>query len=111
MLLKFHLQFLSIFNNVPKHNIRVKIARLDVTHDNVSYTVTSNFDAWARKFGYQKQSRLNALYSARDIFINFSIWVCVPVAIYYFGFPVFIDMTEGTNKRMNERTDGQLSLK
>ena len=38
------------------------------------------------------------------------IYVCVRVAIYYFGFPVFIDTIEGTNKRTNERTDGQLFL-
>jgi hypothetical protein len=45
--------------------------------------------------------------------LYFSVYcfdVCVPVAIYCFCFPVFIDTTEGTNKRTNERTDGQLFL-
>ena len=36
--------------------------------------------------------------------------MCVPVAIYYFGFKGFIDTIEGTNKRTNEWTDGQLFL-
>ena len=30
--------------------------------------------------------------------------MCVPVVIYYFGFPVFIDTIEGTNGRTNRRT-------
>jgi hypothetical protein len=74
----------------------------------------SDFDVLWRKFGYQKQQRLKVFYSVQDIFINLSaclyIYVCVRVAIYYFGFPVFIDRIEGTNKRTNERTDRQLFL-
>jgi hypothetical protein len=101
-------QFYSI-NQIDHH--------YDVTHDNASYTVTSDFDVLGRKFGYQKQRCLNAFYQFK-IYLSFclpvSIYVCVPVAIYYFGFPVFIDTIEGTNKRTNERTDkrinGQLFL-
>jgi len=56
----------------------------------------SNFDVLARKFGYQKQRPLKAFYSAQDIIIYLSmclscLYLCVPVAIYYFGFPVLID--------------------
>ena len=43
----------------------------DITHDNASLTVTSNFDVLARKFGYQRQRRLNAFYSAQRIFYQF----------------------------------------
>ena len=35
-----------------------------------------------------------------------SICVCVPVALYYFGFPICIDTIEGPNTQTNERTDG-----
>jgi len=41
-----------------------------------------------------------------SICLPVSIYVCVPVAIFYFGFPVFIDTIEGTNnERMNELTN------
>jgi hypothetical protein len=39
-----------------------------------------------------------------SICLSVSICACVPVAIYYFGFPVFIDTIEGPNKRTNEQT-------
>ena len=45
-----------------------------------------------------------------SICLSFSIYVCVLVAIYYFGFTVFVDTIERTNKRTNEQTDGQLFL-
>ena len=38
-----------------------------------------------------------------SICLSLSIYVCVPVAIYCFGFPVSIDTIEGMNKRTNER--------
>ena len=47
-------------------------------------------------------SKATSLYLAQDLFINLSVClylcVCVPVAIYYFGFPIFIDTIEGTNE-------------
>ena len=52
---------------------------IDVTQDNASYTVTSNFDVLGRKFGYQKQRRRNAFYSVKDIFINLSACLCLCV--------------------------------
>jgi hypothetical protein len=84
----------------------------ETTHDNASYTVMSDFDVLGRKFGYQKQCRLNAFYSVQDIFINLFaclyLYVCPCCYLYYFGFPVFIDRDEQTNEwtkgRMNRRT-------
>jgi hypothetical protein len=36
--------------------------------------------------------------------LSLFVCVCVPVAIYYFGFSVFIDKIKGTNKRRNLQT-------
>jgi hypothetical protein len=57
-----------------------------------------------RKFGYQKQHRLNTFYSAQDISINLFVYLylCVCSCCYLlFWFSGFID----TNKRTNGRTD------
>jgi hypothetical protein len=39
-----------------------------------------------------------------SIYLPVPIYMSVPNAIYYFGFLVFIDTIEGTNKRTNRRT-------
>ena len=39
-----------------------------------------------------------------SICLPVSRYVCVSVAIYYFGFPVFIDMIEGMNEQMIPNT-------
>ena len=69
----------------------------DVTHDNASYTVTSNFDVLGRKFGYKKQGRLNAFYSVQDIFMVLSI-------ILVFRF-LSIRSKGRINEQTNEPTD------
>ena len=64
----------------------------DVTHDNASYMVTSNFDVLGRKFGYQNQCCLNAFYSVQYIIINSSacLYLCVcPCCYLLFWFPGF----------------------
>jgi hypothetical protein len=68
-----------------------------------------------RKFGYQKQLRLNACYSVKDIFTNLSLclylYVCPGCYLLFCFFPVFIDTIEGMNKRTNERTrEGNIAI-
>jgi len=89
--------------------LKVLIYHIDVTNDNASYTVTSNFDVLGRKFGYQKQCRLNAFYSVQDIFIDLSVclYICVSLLlsiILVFRF-LSIRSKGRTNERMNERTN------
>ena len=45
-----------------------------------------------------------------SICLPVSIYVCVPVVIYYFGFPVFIDTIEGTNEWTNGRTNRRTAI-
>jgi hypothetical protein len=86
----------------------------DVTHDNCILYGNVRFRRFRTKILVSKSmSPECVLFSSRYIYqfvLPVFICVCVRVAIYYFGFPVFIDAIEGTNKRTNERTDGQLFL-
>ena len=77
------------------------------------YTVTSHFDELGPKFGYQKQVAWMRFFQFKVylwICLSVSIYMCVPVAIYYFGFTVFVYTIERRNKLTNEWTDRQLFL-
>ena len=59
--------------HLSKNNWDRSSSHIDVTHGNASYMVTSNFEVLAWKFEFHKQRRLNAFYSAQDIYKKLSI--------------------------------------
>ena len=68
-----------------------------------------NFRRFSMKIRVLKATSLKCvLFSSICIYqcacLSLFVCVCVPVAIYYFGFSVFIDMIKGTNKRRNLQT-------